>query len=94
MTNAGNPDNVTTVDSSSFKYKSSLLKGLFSRDVAANTNPNIAGAHRLFTNAKIVVLLKFLSNFLRSLEMLLINCKIDLDLDWTKNCVMPCSNQL
>ena len=25
MTGAGNPDNVTTVDSSSFKYKSSLL---------------------------------------------------------------------
>ena len=87
MINAGNPDNVVTANSSSFKYKSNLL-GLSSRDVAANTNPDIANAHRLFTNAKIVVPLKYLSNFFRSLEMPLINCKIHLELNWTKNCVM------
>ena len=27
-------------------------------------------------------------NFCRSLEMLLINCKINLELNWTRNCVM------
>ena len=32
--------------------------------------------------------LKYLSNFFRSLEMPLINCKIHLELNWTKNCVM------
>ena len=32
--------------------------------------------------------LKYLSNFWRSLEMALINCKIHLELNWTKNCVM------
>ena len=64
MTNAGNPDNVTTDDSSSFKYKSDLLKGLISRNVAANSNLNIAGAHRLFINAKKAVPLKYLSKFL------------------------------
>ena len=67
-----NPDNVNTNDSSSFKYKSNLLKGLTTRDIAANGNPDIANAHRLFTNAKIVVPLKYLSNFFRSLEMPLI----------------------
>ena len=87
MTDAGNPDNVTD-NSSSFKYKSSLLKGLASRDIAANTNPKIVGAHRLFTNAKIAVPLKYLSNFFRSLAMQIINCKIHLELNWTKNCVM------
>ena len=61
---------------------------LNSRNVAANANPDIADAHRLFTNAKIVVPLKYLSNFFRSLEMPLINCKIHLELSWTKNCVM------
>ena len=76
MTNAGNPDNVVTANSSSFKYKSNLLEGLNSRDVAANTNPDIGNAHRLFTNAKIVVPLKYLSNFFRSLEMPLINCNL------------------
>ena len=88
MTNAGNPDNVNTNDSSLFKYKSNLLKGLTTRDIAANVNPDIANAHRLFTNAKTVVPLKYLSNFFRSLEMPLINYKIHLELSWTKNSVM------
>ena len=79
ITNAGNPGNVNTNDSSSLKYKSNLLKGLTTRDIAANVNPDIANAHRLFTNEKIVVLLKYLSNFFRSLEMPLINCKIHLE---------------
>ena len=88
MTNTANPDNVVTANASSFKYKSNLLEGLNSRDVATNTNLDIANVHRLFTNAKIVVPLKYLFNFFRSLEMPLINCKIHLELNWTKNCVM------
>ena len=50
-----------------------LLEGRNSRDVGANTNPDIANAHRLFTNAKIVVPLKYISNSFRSFEMPLIN---------------------
>ena len=88
LTNTENPDNIATANSSSFKYKSNLLEGLISRDVAANTNTDIADAHRLFTNAKIIAPLKYLSNVFRSLEMPLINCKIHLELNWTKNCVM------
>ena len=42
----------------------------------------------VFKNLKIVVPLKYLSNFWRSLEMSLINCKIQLGLNWTKSCVM------
>ena len=87
MTSAGNSD-VVTANASSFKYKSSVLEGFNSRDRAANTNPDIANAHRLFTNAKVVVPLKYLSNFFRSLEMPLINCEIHLELSWTKDCVM------
>ena len=63
----GNINNVNANDSSSCKCKSNLLKGLTTRDVAANINPDIANAHRLFLNAKIVVPLKYLSNFFRSL---------------------------
>ena len=74
MTDAGNPADTTTDDSSSFKYKSSLLG-----------NPSATGVLR---NAKIVVPLKYLSNFFRSLEIPLINCKIHLELSWTNNCVM------
>ena len=70
----GNLINVTTRDSSSFKYKSRFLG-----------SPNASGVLR---NAKIVVSIKYLSNFFRSLEMPLINCKIHLELSWNKDCVM------
>ena len=39
-------------------------------------------------NVKIVVPLKYLLNFFRSLEMPLINCKIKLNLTWKKECVL------
>ena len=67
---------LTTDNSSSFKYKVSLL----GNPVVAN---NIAR-----TNVKVVVPLKYLSNFFRSLEMPLINCEIKLNLTWKKECVL------
>ena len=45
MANAGNPENVNINDSSSFKYKSSFLKGFTTRDIAANVNLDIANVH-------------------------------------------------
>ena len=65
--NNGNPTNVTTVDSSSFKYKSSFIK----ESTAINNN-------RVFKDVKIAVPVKYLSNFWRFLEMPLINCEIHL----------------
>ena len=38
--------------------------------------------------AKLVVPLKYLSNFFRSLELRLINCKISLELSWSQNFVL------
>ena len=42
-----------------------------------------------------MVSLKYLSNFWRTLEMLLINCKINLIQTWPANCVIsnPAANQ-
>ena len=69
-------DDSTVDNSSSFKYKVSLLG-----------NPVVADniAKR---SVKVVVPLKYLSNFFRSLEMPLINCKIKLNLTWKKECVL------
>ena len=76
VTNAGNPDSASTNDLTSFKYKPSWLED------------SIAfGGYRVFKNV-IAIPLKYLSNFTRSLEMSLINCKIHLKLCWTKTCVM------
>ena len=37
---------------------------------------------------EIVVPLKYLSNFWRTLDVLLINCEINLILSWSENCVL------
>ena len=73
-------DDLTADNSSSFKYKIKLLGNL--TEVVGNA----AGVRRL--NEKILVPLKYLSNFFRSLEMPLINCKIKLNLTWKKECVL------
>ena len=43
-------------------------------------------------NGEIMVPLKYLSNFWRVLDMSLINCKINLDLKWSKNCIIVATN--
>ena len=80
----------------SFKYKFNLI----GTRVLANNNINltntvaqtaIAGTidtGRKVDNVKIVVPLKYLGNFFRSLEMPLVNCKIHVELEWSKNCVL------
>ena len=72
-------NDLTTDTWSSFKYKVSLLG-----------NPVLVG-NITKRSVKVVVPLKYLSNFFRSLEMPLINCKIKLNLTWKKECVL--SNQ-
>ena len=42
-------------------------------------------------NVKIMLPLKCLSNFRRTLEMPLINCEINLMLTWSANCVTSCN---
>ena len=75
-------NNLATDTSSSFKYKVNLLG-----------NPNVVSnvARR---DVKIVVPLNYLSNFFRSLEMPLINCKIKLNLTWKKECVLSTDNDV
>ena len=70
---------LTANNSSSFKYKVSLL---------GNT---VLDGNITKRSVKVVVPLKYLSDFFRSLEMPLINCKIKLNLTWKKECVL--SNQ-
>ena len=69
-------NNLTTDTSSSFKYKGELL------------GDPILDGNTAKRSVKIVVPLKYLSNFFRSLEMLLVNCKIKLNLTWKKECVL------
>ena len=45
-------------------------------------------ANGILKNETIAVPLQYLNNFWRSLEMPLINCKVELKLKWTKYCVL------
>ena len=78
MNDAGNPNNVALDNSTSFKYQASLLGKATDAD----------GNDRSLKNAKLVAPVKYLSNFFRSLEMPLINCKIHLELYCNNNCLM------
>ena len=78
MNDPGNPNNVALDNSTSFKYKASLLGKATDAD----------GNDRSLNNTKIVVPLKYLSIFFRSLEMPLNSCKIHLELNWSNSYVM------
>ena len=67
---------LTADNSGSLKYKIKLLGNV------TEVTGDAAGVRRL--NVKVVVLLKYLGNFFRSLEMPSINCKIKLNLTWKK----------
>ena len=53
-----------------------------------NNNGNIAGR----VDVEIMVSLKYLISFSRTIEMPLINCEIELIVDWSKNCVLIYTN--
>ena len=70
---------MTINNSQSFQCKAALLGK--TENAVNNTNGSIK-------DAKIVVPLKYLSNFWRSLEMPLINCKVYLELNWIEDCIL------
>ena len=76
-----NVNNINTALSNdnapSFKYKASII---------GNTVAD--GANSKKDDVKLAVPLKYLSNFWRSLEMPLINCKVELSLKWYENCIL------
>ena len=66
-------------DSLSFKYKATLVRK--TANAVNNSNNSVK-------TTKLVVTLKYLSNFPRSLEMTLINCKINFELNWIEDCIL------
>ena len=60
-------------NTTSLVYKSKLVSGTDDNNV---------------NNVKLVVPLKYISNFFRSLELPLVNCKIELELTWHRDCMI------
>ena len=61
--------------SKSFDYKANFIGSVTHNNLTKN-------------DVKIVVPLKYLSNFWRSLNIPFINCEVELILNWFKNCVL------
>ena len=80
-----NADPITNSDS--FKYKS-CITGKTSNANQENGENTEQGNTKTKTNLEIVVPLKYLSNFWRSLYMPLINSEVSLTLTWSENCVL------
>ena len=85
------PSNPLSTNSESFNYKTSITGNTYNVDEKITDddgnevdNPNY-DANKVGKNkAEIVIPLKHLSNFWRSLNVLLINCEVELILTWTK----------
>ena len=67
--------NYSIKKSRSFNYKTSITVKLEGNNLEKE-------------NIEIVVPLKYLSNFWRTLDMPLINCEVSLTLTWSQNCVL------
>ena len=71
-----NKADLTMINFQSFKYIAALVVKTVNRNDGQSS----------VKDAKIVVPLNYLSNFCRSLEMPVINCKVYLELNWIENC--------
>ena len=77
-----NLNDTNATDSFNFKTK------ITGQTAANNNNGNIAGR----VDVEIMVPLKYVSNFWRTLEMPLINCEVKLILKWSASCVIISTN--
>ena len=64
------PSNPLSSNSESFKYKTSIAEKMLQNSDS-------------LTNAKVVIPLKHFSNFCRSLDIPLIDCEVELILNWS-----------
>ena len=88
-------DNYSDTSVSLWQFKRDEIEGDVDSTVDDNHIPNNSSSFKYelsFTTnrngVRIVVPLKYLSNFWRSLEMPLINCKVELSLSWNPDCFL------
>ena len=91
----GYSDNYSDTSGSLWLFKRDEIEENVDLSVDAMHIPNNSSSYKykssLITNrndVKIAVPLKYLCNFWRSLEMPLINCRIELSLSWNENCIL------
>ena len=88
-------DNYADASGSLWQFKRHEIEGDVDLTVNGNHIPNNSSSFKYNSSSivdrngvKIAVPLKYLRNFSRSLEMPLINCKVELSLRWYENCIL------
>ena len=91
----GDPSDPLSTNSESFRYKASIVGNTSNVDSTiiddgGNQISNLDyDANKVGTQeTENVIPLKNLSNFWRGLDILLINCEVELILTWSRNCVL------
>ena len=89
------PSDPLSSNSESFKYKTTITGNTYNIDEKiTDDDGNEVDNGKYDANkvgkkeTEVVIPLKYLSNFCRSLNIPLINCEIELILTWSKNCVL------
>ena len=88
------PSDPLSTNSESLKYKNKITGNTYNVDEKITVDGNevdnpIYDENKVGKNeTKIVIPLKHLSHFWRSLDVLLINCEVELILTWSKNCAL------
>ena len=79
------PNNPLSTSSKSFEYKTSITGSTYN----VGDNQEEYDANKVGKNeTEVVIPLKHLSNFWRTLDIPLINCEVERVLTWKKNCVL------
>ena len=79
------PGDLLSSNSESFKYKTIIIGNTYNLGAGeAGCDANKIGKNEI----KVVILLKHLSNFSKTLNIPLINCEIQLILAWPKKCAL------
>ena len=82
--------NINVVNSEAFKYKSKIIGNTYN----LNTDGDGYDANKNGTQeVELDILLKYLGNFWRALNIPLISCEVSLKLKWNKNCVITSLEQ-
>ena len=85
-----NFDNIKVVNSNTFSYKNKIIGNTYNvnaDDDGYDVNKN--GTQEV----ELTIPLKYLGNFWRALNILLISCEVSLELKWDKNCVITSLEQ-
>ena len=85
-----NFDNIKVVNSNTFKYKNKITGNNYNVDAGAQGyDVNKNGTQEV----ELAILLKYLGNFWRALNIPLISCEVSLEIKWDKNCVITSLEQ-